>query len=182
MKKGFTLIELLVVVLIIGILAAVALPQYEKAVEKSKATQALTLLRYFATLQDHYYLANSQYASSFEDMGAELPFSGTEVGYSYPVAPGGRISNKDWSFEIENNNSYTIFYATRLNGKYAGGGLIYEYKNPTINSVELNKIHCTEKLSSGVAFKLPAGAYCAKVLQGKLFNSNAIFRTYSLSL
>ncbi len=57
-KAGFTLIELLVVVLIIGILAAVAVPQYQKAVEKARAAEAITLMSNVQKAVDAWCLAN----------------------------------------------------------------------------------------------------------------------------
>lgn len=59
--QGFTLIELLVVVLIIGILAGVALPQYEKAVEKSRASEALLLLKSLRDQQELCIMEHGQY-------------------------------------------------------------------------------------------------------------------------
>ena len=68
MQKAFTLIELLVVVLIIGILSAIALPQYNKAVDKARYAEMLTVGKSLAQAVEIYYLANSKYP----DYWAEL--------------------------------------------------------------------------------------------------------------
>ena len=72
---GFTLIELLVVVLIIGVLAAIALPKYEVAVLKSRAVQALLSVRSLADAQTRYYMQNGHYTTDLSLLDIEIPSS-----------------------------------------------------------------------------------------------------------
>lgn len=64
-KQGFTLIELLVVVLIIGILSAMAMPQYFKAVERARMSEAETLLANIAQAQRRKFLQSNKYVRNF---------------------------------------------------------------------------------------------------------------------
>ncbi len=168
--SAFTLIELLVVVLIIGILAAIAVPQYQNAVEKSRATQALTLLKSIVQAQDAYYMVNGDYASRFDELSIDMPWTGNTRFVTTSAADS--KSNADWVVGIQksNNNNYMNVYLARISGKYKGAGFIWVYRTLT-SGMRTQEMLCFERTTGASPLfdtALPAGAYCARLFSGTL--------------
>lgn len=92
-NKAFTLLEILVVVLIIGILAAIAVPRYQKAVAKSKFTQLKLATHAIVNAEEIYFLANGKYATNLGDLDISFP----QARLSNMAATGDRLIF-DWGF------------------------------------------------------------------------------------
>lgn len=78
-RQGFSLLELLVVILIIGILAAVALPQYQLSVDKADFMKYETMVRSLRDAYDHHTLIYGEGTPKFEDLSISLPDDFTKV-------------------------------------------------------------------------------------------------------
>jgi type IV pilus assembly protein PilE len=84
--RGFTLLELMIALLIVGILAAVAIPSYRDQLRKGKRSDAITLLMDAANRQEQYMLDNSTYAADMRQLGfAESPAGSAEGLYRVGV-------------------------------------------------------------------------------------------------
>ncbi|WP_428049751.1 type IV pilin protein [Candidatus Avelusimicrobium caledoniensis] len=175
---GFTLIELLVVVLIIGILAAVAVPQYQKAVEKSRAAQAYVVLKSVVQAQEAYKMANGSYATKFEDLAVEIPWTGTETWAPSSIVTDTR-SNGDWSLQLWRgpDAADSAIYLGRIRGKYKGGGFAWTFQSSFTTG---GTILCFERTGSGVIFEQPAGSYCHEIFKGTLEEGGSGVRSYIL--
>jgi len=132
---GFTLIELLVVVLIIGILAAVALPQYNKVVEKARMTEAVMLVRAIANAHQRYYMENGTYLSPKDIQQLDIEIAGK-------IVEDDRIKTKYFVYSPNGWASPGV-YTGRLALAWRVSDTNEELYQLAINASEPNKIHCT---------------------------------------
>ena len=117
-KQGFTLIEMLVVVLIIGILSAVALPQYQKSVDRARTTEAMMATKTILDAAAIYAASMRACPTSFSDLTIKIKETG-----------------KDWSYELGNvgaRNCAVIVKSTKDNK--IKGRHVY-VKNPSYEGV-----------------------------------------------
>lgn len=135
MQKAFTLIELLVVVLIIGILSAVALPQYQVAVEKSRVSTLLPMLKTIHDAEKVYLLTNNTYSANIDELGIDIPGKNIEsqgTSSAYYSAPNG-----------------LIFYLDKTSKYVSGGTHLIQ-----IDLYENGNMYCFAKADSSVAERI----------------------------
>ena len=148
-KRGFTLIELLVVVLIIGILAAVAVPQYQLAVDKSKASECMAGLKTLRNAREAYYLANGTWYPTF-----------SELDIDFPGKPASTDNGGDKKRLLARNIWYDISTSESLCGiSSISAHLLAFRKKQTLDSVYKGTYFCRSYSSRGEKLCKSLGTY-----------------------
>lgn len=157
-RKGFTLIEVLVVVLIIGILAAVALPQYQKAVYKSRYASLKNLTKSFANAEELFYMSNGTYTLNLNELDIEAPFSSvddTHETYIDYIFDWGLCRLSSTAFTKCRNNSVGMDYQIYFNHSKKSGTRVCVVLNDKPNSMQAQI--CKQETGKDTPTKLGTG-------------------------
>lgn len=141
MKKGFTLIELLVVVLIIGILASIGIPQYFKAVERSRVSEATNIFSNIKNSQERFYSRKLNYTNNWDNLDITVKnASGVDCTGTGPC------TLKYFNVAIvSNTNANYLINATRLANTQRYGAYVINYLGPN-GTIGCNNTYCTSEL------------------------------------
>ena len=152
LRFGFTLIELLVVVLIVGVLAAVALPQYKRAVLKSRFSTLMLLAKNVWDSNEVFYLSNGGYAAGVDELDVSVP--------------------ADPKIQVEVKNEDTHQYVQVSKTKLPARITMYQTESPNF----AGETHCEALLNDELANWL-----CQDSLQGTFVGNKFGYAIYSLS-
>ncbi len=144
---GFTLIELLVVIIIIGILAAIALPSFLNQANKAKESEAKTYVGSTVRAQQAYFLENSAFATNFAKV--ELGINTNTKNYAYTLAG---ITTSTVSILATSSNQATL-------RSFAGGvgvGTASSGEATTIGVVCRGSVPATVPAATSVTFTATA--------------------------
>jgi len=183
MKKGFTLIELLVVVLIIGILSAVALPQYEKAVWKSRNSQLKTAVRSIMQAQKVYYMANGSFSSDFSALDLDLPLthvttssgSGSNVCALFTEAGDAIRQGKKFMVLLNGSASINSWAVAGMwsEGKYKCNGFLWR-----VSDAGSDYMQCIEARNGTSTIK--DGEFCRQIEGASYYETTGLYARYRL--